>query len=89
MLSIVIDPDSTHDRSAVFDEAEAYLDFVAASPVREGFDEVLLPGQPEQLSRVARAKGFDVDDTTIEQLRSAAKAAGVSDAASSAGLTPA
>ena len=85
MLSIVIDVDAAHDRGAVLDEAEAYLDFVSASPLREGFDAVLMPGQPEQMARVERAEGFEVDDTTYAQLRGCAEKAGLDEAAIAAG----
>jgi len=87
MLSVIINPDATHSSAAVFDEAEAYLDYVSAAPLREGADAVLMPGQPEQRSRVARADGFEVDDTTVAQLRASAEAAGLSPTAINAGLT--
>lgn len=87
MLSIVIDVEAAHDRGAVLDEAEAYLNFVSSSPVREGSDAVLMPGQPEQMARAARAGGFEVDDTTHAQLRACAEKAGLDAAAIDAGLT--
>jgi len=89
MLSIVIDVDAAHDRGAVLAEAEAYLDFVSSSPLREGSDAVLMPGQPEQIARKARADGFAVDETTHAQLRACAEKAGLDEAAIAAGLTPA
>ncbi len=88
MLSIVIDPEATHGSDAVFGEAEAYLSYVAASPPREGSDEVLLPGQPEERSRLERADGFDVDETTASQLRSSAEAVGLDTTRIDAGLMP-
>lgn len=88
MLSIVIDPRATHSQEAVLAEAEAYLAYVAASPPRAGVDSVLLPGQPEQISRVERAGGFDVDATTVAQLRQCAEAADVALPGIEAGLAP-
>lgn len=89
MLSVVIDPDAVHDRRAVLAEAEAYLTHVAASPPRQGTDDVLLPGEPEQRSRAARSTGFEVDDTTVDQLRQCAAAAGLDAVRIETGLTPA
>jgi uncharacterized oxidoreductase len=77
MLTIVIDPNRLGTAAALAREVDAFLAFVKASPVREGFAEVLTPGEPEQRARAARANGFDVDDTTLGQLRAAAHAAGV------------
>jgi hydroxycarboxylate dehydrogenase B len=80
MLSIVIDPDATGASSTFAEEAEAYLDYVQSSALREGFDEVLLPGDPENRARAARAEGIPVDEATLTLLRKAAANAGLSDA---------
>ena len=85
MLSIVIDPNATGAAPGFAAEADAYLEYVQSSELREGFDEVLLPGDPENRARVARAQGFAVDDATIKLLRKAATNAGVTDAASRLG----
>ena len=78
MLTIAIDPRKLGTAAVLADEVGAYLDYVRASSVREGFDEVLVPGEPERRSRIDRAAGFDVDATTLHQLRNAALAAGMS-----------
>ena len=80
MLTIAIDPRKLGTASVLADEVGAYLDYVRTSSLREGFNEVLVPGEPERRSRTARAAGFDVDATTLEQLRSAARAAGMTGA---------
>lgn len=80
MLTIAIDPQAIRGRDALADEAASYLAYVRASALREGFDEVLMPGEPEQRSRAARAGGIDVDDTTLGELRQAAVTAGAGDA---------
>jgi hydroxycarboxylate dehydrogenase B len=85
MLSIVIDPNATGAAPGFAAEADAFLDYVQSSELREGFDEVLLPGDPENRARFARAQGFAVDDATIKLLRKAATNAGVTDAASRLG----
>ena len=80
MLTIAIDPDAITGRDALVSEATAYLDYVRASALRDGFDEVLMPGEPEARDRVERAPGIDIDDTTLGELRKAAETAGVPDA---------
>lgn len=77
MLSIVIDPSAT-DGSLV-DEAEAFLTYVKAARQREGFDEVLIPGEPELQARAARAEGIMIDGGTLAELRATATAAGLDD----------
>ncbi len=80
MLSIVIDPAATGAATGFAAEADAYLRYVQSSDLREGFSEVLLPGDPENRSREARADGIPVDVETIKLLRSAATSAGLADA---------
>ena len=80
MLSIVIDPHATGAGDGFAAEAEAYLEYVQGSALREGFDEILLPGDPENRARQARADGIPIDDATITLLRKAATAAGMPDA---------
>lgn len=80
MLSIVIDPDALAGRSALIDEAVAFCDYVRSAKPREGCDEVLLPGEPEQRARVGRAESIPVDGGTLRELRHAAELAGLSPA---------
>lgn len=80
MLTIAIDPMAITGRDALASEASDFLDYVRASAPREGFDEVLVPGQPEERAALARSSGVPIDDTTLGQLRASAVAAGVPDA---------
>jgi hydroxycarboxylate dehydrogenase B len=80
MLSIVIDPAATGSTDGFIAEASAYLDYVRDSELREGFTEVLMPGEPEQRSRVRRAEQVPVDANTVHLLRQAATTAGVAGA---------
>ena len=80
MLSFVIDPDALGGRDTLINEAEAFLQYVQASRPRDGFDEVLLPGEPEQRSRAARAAGVPVDGATLAELRVAGMTAGLAEA---------
>jgi uncharacterized oxidoreductase len=79
MLTIAIDPAALGTADGFAAEAAAYLEWVRASPVREGFTEVLTPGQPEERARAARVDGIDVDDTTLTELMAAAAQAGLAD----------
>lgn len=77
MLSIIIDPAATGSVDGFIAEAEAYLEYVRSSELREGFDEVLMPGDPERRSRAARNAGIPVDDATLDLLRRSAASAGL------------
>lgn len=77
MLSIVINPEAMTTTEGLIGEATAFLDYVQESRLRSGFDEVLIPGQPEQRSRERRATAVPVDDGTIGELREAAERAGL------------
>jgi uncharacterized oxidoreductase len=77
MLSVIIDPQG-FDAPASDMEAEAFLAWVKASPLAEGADEVLAPGEPEQRLRVERrAAGIPIDRATCEQLVACARHAGM------------
>jgi uncharacterized oxidoreductase len=77
MLAIVIDPDSLAGIGALGSEAVAFCEHVRSAPARAGFDEVLLPGEPEQRARAERACGVPIDANTLAELERAAVRAGV------------
>lgn len=78
MLSILIDPTALAGREQFEAEALAFLDWVSASPPREGFDSVLLAGDPERSHRAQRlAQGVPVDATTWREILEAAAKLGV------------
>ena len=78
MLTMIIDPNAMGGADHLATEGGAFLDYVRSSAPAQGFDEVLLPGMPEQRSRIARADAIDVDDTTIADLIAAAATVGAS-----------
>ena len=80
MLSVVINPDALAGTNVLLDETTAFLDYVRTARLRTGFDEILLPGEPEQRAREARAELVPVDDGTLAELRKAASTAGLDDA---------
>ncbi len=78
MLSIIIDPDALGDRRALDRETGALLAWMKASRVREGFEEVLAPGEPERRRRAGRLEnGIEIDERSWHEIGEAARAAGV------------
>ena len=70
------------DRAAFEAEALAFIDWVKASPPREGFDAVLVAGEPERAMRKQRtADGVPVDAITWQEILDAAGKLGVDPAA--------
>lgn len=65
--------------SAFAAAAEHCLSEVKAVPPRDGFDSVLLPGEPERLSRERRRKaGIPIDAVLLGSLKASAERLGVS-----------
>jgi len=79
MLSVIIDP-AAFDAPDAQAEAEAFIDWVKASPLAAGTERIYEPGEPERLTRAQReAKGIPVDPATWTQIREAALAVGMSE----------
>jgi hydroxycarboxylate dehydrogenase B len=78
MFSVLVDPAKLGDRAEFEHEALAFIDWVKASPPREGFDSVLVAGEPERAKRALRsAEGIPVDATTWQEILTAAGKIGV------------
>jgi hydroxycarboxylate dehydrogenase B len=81
MLSVLIDPLALAGPSgrAVFEqEALAFVDSLLDAPAREGFERVLVAGDPERAQRAERtAHGVPVDAATWQQILRAADSLGV------------
>ena len=81
MLSVIIDPDAFGERRRLLDEIGALVGYVKSAPPRAGFDEVLVPGEPERRCRAMRlARGIEVDERTWAEILSAARSLGLADA---------
>jgi uncharacterized oxidoreductase len=79
MLTVLIDPGAIGDRAVFESEAQAFADWVTASPPREGFGPVLLAGDPERALRAQRERdGILVDPETWRQILEGASRLGVS-----------
>ena len=78
MLTVLIDPAALTDRTAFEQEALAFIDWVKASPAREGFDAVKVAGDPERAVRAERIRhGIPVDQVTWNEILAAARQLGV------------
>src|SRR4030095_11191319 len=78
MLTVLIDPTKLADMAAYEREALTFVDWVTASPPREGFDRVRLAGDPEREWRATRTKDrVPVDATTWQEILNAANKLGI------------
>lgn len=73
MLTVIIDPNAIADQATFERETLAVIDWVRASPPRQGFDKVRLAGDPERETKARRlAEGIPIDETTWKELLGAA-----------------
>jgi uncharacterized oxidoreductase len=78
MLSVIADP-AAFDAPNAEAEADAFVEWVKASPLAGGAERIYAPGEPERATRAEReANGIPVDPQTWRQIREAALAAGLS-----------
>jgi uncharacterized oxidoreductase len=78
MLTVLIDPAVIADIKAYEREALAFVDWVRASPPREGYDRVRIAGEPERETRARRmVEGIPVDATTWQEILTSAAKLGV------------
>ncbi len=66
---VAIDPGAFGARAAYGQAADELLAQIKSVRPAPGFDEVLLPGEPEQRARAARASGVPVDEVTWGKLQ--------------------
>ena len=73
MLTILLDPARLGDTGVFAGQAQAFLDWVKASPPQAAVGPVRVAGDPERETRARRmAEGIPVDDTTWNELLAAA-----------------
>jgi uncharacterized oxidoreductase len=81
MLAMVIDLAKLGDPAAIASTVESTKAHIRSSRVAPGFDEILLPGEPERRAAEQRSRaGIDVDATTWHDIREAAAKLGISEA---------
>jgi hydroxycarboxylate dehydrogenase B len=80
MLSMIIDPHVFGDRRRLLEEVAALIGYVKSARPRAGFDEVLVPGEPERRRRAERLeRGIEVDERTWTEILGAARMLGLAD----------
>jgi hydroxycarboxylate dehydrogenase B len=85
MLTVLIDPAALAQRAEFERETLAFIEWVKASPAREGFGPVRVAGEPEREARAQRtAHGIAVDAATWNEILDAAGKLGVNPASVSA-----
>ena len=90
LLSILIDPEAMAGSRALAADLERLVAYVTASPPATPGGKVLLPGEIERRTRAERlAGGIPLDPNTLNQLRGAARAVGLAQAAIERGITQA
>jgi uncharacterized oxidoreductase len=78
MTSIILDP-KAFDAATAQAEADAFIEWMKASPRAEGVDKIYAPGEPEQERRLElNANGLSIDLTTWTQIEEAAVSVGMS-----------
>jgi hydroxycarboxylate dehydrogenase B len=81
MLSVIIDPEVFGSRRQLQGEIAALIGYVKSAQPRAGFDEVLVPGEPERRRHAERlAGGIDVDERTWTEILGAARMLGLGEA---------
>jgi LDH2 family malate/lactate/ureidoglycolate dehydrogenase len=77
-LVLAIDPGIFRERDAFVRGVDETLGRVRAVPPAPGFDEVMIPGDPESRTRAQRARdGVYVEDATVEAIRTSGLSLGV------------
>lgn len=81
MFSVLVDPDALGQREQFESEALAFIEWVQASPPREGFGPVQMAGDAERASLAQRSReGVPVDGTTWQEILDAGAKLGVAPA---------
>ncbi len=66
----LLDPAQFRDRGAFDHDVDQLVEYVKSSKLAEGFNEILVPGEPERRERERRERdGIPVDDETWRQIR--------------------
>jgi hydroxycarboxylate dehydrogenase B len=68
MLTIVFDPEKLGTAQTFAGEAKAFIEWVKSARKQPGFDEIMMPGDPERKARKAKEKGFLIDTETLAQM---------------------
>jgi hydroxycarboxylate dehydrogenase B len=76
MFTIVFDPShlGTWGPNGAFEVAtREFVEWVKSAKLADGFDEIMMPGDPERKSRAVRMKGLPIDAGTVAEMEEAAR----------------
>ena len=77
MTSVIVNPEA-FDAPNAEAEADAFVEWVKASPLAANTDRIMVPGEPERARRAElEVKGVPIDPTTWQQIHDAAVTAGM------------
>lgn len=79
MFAVVVDLSRIGRADGVRSAVGTTLDYIRSARVAPGFEEILLPGEPERRSAAVRANSIPVDDRTWAQVREAAGKLGITE----------
>lgn len=68
MLAILFDPEKLGPGSSFEREARSFIDWVQSAPLSGAIEAILMPGDPERRSRLARAVSVPIDEGTLAEL---------------------
>ncbi|HTO95814.1 MAG TPA: malate/lactate/ureidoglycolate dehydrogenase [Myxococcales bacterium] len=68
MLAIVFDPEKLGPGGAFEEEARSFIDWVRSAALSGATEGILMPGDPERRSRIARADAVPIDERTLAEL---------------------
>lgn len=72
------DPACFCEPDEFLDQVESFSEYLRSSPLKEGVEEILLPGEPEQRTAARRRdEGIEIDDGTWKQVLELAEELGV------------
>lgn len=72
------DPAAFVEREMFLDRVEEFLAYLRSSAPRDGIEEILVPGEPEERTTERRRReGIEVDDVTWSELRELARSLGL------------
>jgi uncharacterized oxidoreductase len=76
--AMLLDPVVFRGEGAFDQDVDQLVDYVKSSKLAEGFNEILIPGEPEQRERARRERdGISVDNETWRQIRETGERYGV------------
>lgn len=77
LFMLAIDPERFTGRGLFEETLGSLLDYVKKPPYAEGFDGILVPGEPERRCMAERISGLPLDGETLRQVEEAAASVGV------------